>query len=38
MAPSADFLAFLRDQLRGLGHSTTRRMFSGAGLYVEAAG
>jgi DNA transformation protein len=35
MAPSADFLEFLTDQLRGLGHITTRRMFSGAGLYCE---
>ena len=35
MAPSADFLAFLKDQLRGLGHITTRRMFSGAGLYCD---
>src|SRR5256885_13587818 len=35
MAPSADFLAFLTDQLRGLGHITTRRMFSGAGLYCD---
>src|SRR5881275_310299 len=35
MAPSADFLEFLMDQLRGLGRITTRRMFSGAGLYCE---
>ncbi len=35
MAPSADFLAFLTDQLRGLGTITTRRMFSGAGLYCD---
>ena len=35
MAPSADFLDFLRDQLRGLGRITTRRMFSGAGLYCD---
>jgi DNA transformation protein len=35
MAPSADFLEFLKDQLRGLGHITTRRMFSGAGLYCD---
>jgi DNA transformation protein len=35
MAPSADFLDFLKDQLRGLGHITTRRMFSGAGLYCD---
>jgi DNA transformation protein and related proteins len=35
MAPSADFLDFLNDQLRGLGHITTRRMFSGAGVYCD---
>jgi DNA transformation protein and related proteins len=35
MAASADFLEFLKDQLRGLGHITTRRMFSGAGLYCD---
>ena len=35
MAPSADYLAFLQDQLRGLGTITTRRMFSGAGLYCD---
>ena len=35
MAPSADFLEFLKDQLRGLGHITTRRMFSGAGVYCD---
>jgi DNA transformation protein len=35
MAPSADFLAFLTDQLHGLGTMTTRRMFSGAGLYCD---
>jgi DNA transformation protein len=35
MAPSADFLAFLKDQLHGLGSITTRRMFSGAGLYCD---
>ena len=35
MAPSADFLEFLQDQLRGLGRITTRRMFSGAGLYCD---
>ena len=35
MAPSADFLDFLRDQLHGLGRITTRRMFSGAGLYCD---
>ena len=35
MALSADFLEFLKDQLRGLGHITTRRMFSGAGVYCD---
>ena len=35
MAPSADYLAFLKDQLHGLGTITTRRMFSGAGLYCD---
>ena len=35
MAPSADFLEFLQDQLRGLGRITARRMFSGAGLYCD---
>src|SRR4030088_3395965 len=35
MAPSAVFLAFRKDQLPGLGTITTRRMFSGAGLYCD---
>ena len=35
MPVNADFLAFLQDQLRGLGHVTSRRMFSGAGLYCD---
>jgi DNA transformation protein len=35
MAPSADFLEFLQDLLRGLGRISTRRMFSGAGLYCD---
>jgi len=35
MATSTDFLEFLQDQLRGLGHITARRMFSGAGLYCD---
>ena len=35
MASSADFLEFLKDQLKGLGHVTTRRMFSGAGIYCD---
>ncbi|KAB2919763.1 MAG: TfoX/Sxy family protein [Hyphomicrobiaceae bacterium] len=32
---SPDFLEFLKDQLHGLGHVTTRRMFSGAGIYCD---
>jgi DNA transformation protein and related proteins len=35
MASSADFLDFLKDQLKGLGHVTSRRMFSGASLYCD---
>ena len=35
MGSNAEFLDFLRDQLRGLGHVTTRRMFSGAGIYCD---
>jgi len=35
MASTAEFLDFLKDQLRGLGHVTTRRMFSGAGIYCD---
>jgi DNA transformation protein len=35
MASNADFVEFLKDQLRGLGHVTTRRMFSGAGIYCD---
>jgi DNA transformation protein len=35
MAASADFLEFLQDQLKGLGHVTSRRMFSGAGIYCD---
>ena len=35
MAVSTDFLEFLQDQLRGLGRVTSRRMFSGAGLYCD---
>jgi DNA transformation protein len=35
MAASAEFLDFLKDQLRGLGPITARRMFSGAGLYCD---
>jgi DNA transformation protein len=35
MGSNADFLEFLKDQLGGLGHITSRRMFSGAGLYCD---
>ncbi len=35
MAISQDFLDFLHDQLHGLGHITTRRMFSGAAIYCD---
>ncbi len=35
MGSNAEFLDFLKDQLRGLGHVTTRRMFSGAGIYCD---
>jgi DNA transformation protein and related proteins len=35
MAISQDFLDFLQDQLNGLGHITTRRMFSGAAIYCD---
>lgn len=35
MAISQDFLDFLHDQLQGLGHITTRRMFSGAAIYCD---
>jgi len=35
MAASAEFMDFLKDQLRGLGQVTARRMFSGAGLYCD---
>lgn len=35
MAASKEFLAFLTDQLAPLGHITTRRMFSGAGVYCD---
>jgi DNA transformation protein len=35
MAISEDFLDFLHDQLHGLGHITTRRMFSGAAIYCD---
>lgn len=35
MASSPEFLAFVKDQLAPLGHVTTRRMFSGAGVYCD---
>ena len=35
MAISEDFLDFLKDQLRGLGPITARRMVSGAGIYCD---
>ena len=35
MVISEDFLDFLKDQLRGLGPITARRMFSGAGIYCD---
>ena len=33
MTASADFLAYVLDQLAGLGEVSSRRMFGGAGLY-----
>jgi DNA transformation protein and related proteins len=35
MAVSAEFIEFLKDQLRSLGAITTQRMFSGASLYCD---
>ena len=35
MAANTEFLDFVKDQLRGLGAVTSRRMFSGAGLYCD---
>lgn len=35
MTISSDFLAYVLDQLAGLGDVTSRRMFGGAGLYCE---
>ena len=35
MASSSEFIAFVTDQLASLGHVTTRRMFSGAGVYCD---
>ena len=33
--PARNFIEFLKDQLAPLGHVTTRRMFSGAGVYCD---
>lgn len=35
MAASAGFADFLKDQLRGLGEVSVRRMFGGAGVYCD---
>ena len=35
MTVSADFLAYVLDQLAGLGEVSSRRMFGGAGLYCD---
>lgn len=35
MPVSSELVEHLQDQLRGLGHVTSRRMFSGAGLYCD---
>jgi DNA transformation protein and related proteins len=35
MAASAGFLAFLEEQLNGLGPVSIRRMFSGAGIFAD---
>ncbi len=35
MASNPEFIAFVTDQLAPLGHVTTRRMFSGAGVYCD---
>lgn len=35
MSASYGFLALLRDLLSDLGHVTSRRMFSGAGIYID---
>ena len=35
MASNPEFIAFITDQLAPLGHVTTRRMFSGAGIYCD---
>ena len=33
--PARNFIEFLKEQLAPLGHVTTRRMFSGAGIYCD---
>jgi DNA transformation protein and related proteins len=35
MAVSSDYLAYVLDQLAGLGDVSSRRMFGGAGLYCD---
>jgi DNA transformation protein len=35
VASSPEFIAFVTDQLASLGHVTTLRMFSGAGVYCD---
>jgi DNA transformation protein and related proteins len=35
VATSPEFVAFVSEQLASLGHVTTRRMFSGAGVYCD---
>lgn len=37
MTASAEYLAFVRDLFSGLGPVTTRRMFGGAGVYLDDA-
>ncbi|MEO0622576.1 MAG: TfoX/Sxy family protein [Pseudomonadota bacterium] len=37
MSASAEYLAFIRDHLSGLGPITTRRMFGGAGVFLGDA-
>jgi len=37
MAVSADFLAYVLEQLAGLGNVTSRRMFGGVGIYRDGA-
>ena len=35
MSVSDEYLVFVQDQLRGLGEITVKRMFGGAGLYLD---